>query len=247
MASEVSSPAAAASAGVGLADDLGTTNSGVSEFSKAMMGGKGFAGRGAFARVGGGAGGGAVAGFAFGFSFGFVFSFAFAFVFGLAFELAFGFAFGAESFLSAGALRFMTVRPCFARAGSGGPDEMTPGFAGADRSANAWGNGRSSGVTDGATLATGGGRSTTRRSGTATRRSSQGKAKPGSPGSSPPRVRLNSKAWASRESNSARPSRLQSWLVRLPPPHTGPREMASRIPAAPASVTSPAAEPVQAG
>jgi hypothetical protein len=177
IASEVSSPAAAASDGVGLADDLGTTNSGVSDFSKAMMGGKGFAGRGAFAR----AGGGAVAGFDFGFSFRFVFSFAFAFAFGLAFELAFGFAFGAASFLSAGALRFMTVRPGFARAGSGGADELTTGFAGADRSANAWGNGRSSGVTDGATLATGGGRSTTRRSGTATRRSSQGKAKPGSP------------------------------------------------------------------
>jgi len=188
MASEVSSPAAAASAGVGLADDLGTTNSGVSDFSKAMMGGKGFAGRGV-ARAGGGAGGGAVAGFAFGFSFRFVFSFAFTFAFGLAFglafelafELAFGFAFGAASFLSAGALRFMTVRPGFARAGSGGAEEMTSGFAGADCSANAWGNGRSSGVTDGATLVTGGGRSTTRRSGTATRRSSQGKAKPGSP------------------------------------------------------------------
>ena len=173
MASKVSSPAAAASAGVGLADDLGTTNSGVTDFSKAMMGEIGFAGRGAFAR----AGGGAVAGFAFGFSFGFVFSFAFAFAFGL----AFGFAFGAESFLSAGAPRFMTVRPGFARAGSGGADELTTGFEGADRSANAWGNGRSSRVTDGATLATGGGRSTTRRSGTATRRSSQGKAKPGSP------------------------------------------------------------------
>jgi len=220
MASEVPSPAPLVLAGVGSAGVSGTTNSGDSDFSKAITDGTGFGGRGAFARAFAGAGAG----------------------------VAFGFAFGADGFLSAGALRFMTVRPDFARAGSGGTDEVTTGFEGADRSANAWANGRSSGVTDGAaTLATGGGRSTTRRSGSATRRSSQGKAKPGSPGSSPPRVRFNSKAWASRESNSARPSRLQSWLVRLPPPHTDPREMASRTPAAPASVTSPAAEPVQAG
>ena len=217
MASEVPSPAPLVLAGVGSADVSGTTNSGDSDSSKAITDGTGFGGRGAFARAFAGAG------------------------------FAFGFAFGADGFLSAGALRFTSVMPGFFRVGSGGDDEMTSGFAGANCSDHARGNGRSSGVTDGATLATGGGRSATRRSGTATRRSSQGKAKPGSPGSSPPRVRLNSKAWASRESNSARPSRLQSWLVRLPPPQTGPREMASRIPAAPASVTSPAVEPVQAG
>lgn len=153
MASEIPSPAAVGLAGVGSAGVSGTTNSGDSDFSKAMTDATGFAGRGAFARAFAGAGAG----------------------------FGFGCAFGADGSLSAGTLRFMTVRPGFAGVGAGGADEVTTGFAGADRSANAAGDGRSSGVTEGAMLATGGGRSTTRRSGTATRRSSQGKAKPGSP------------------------------------------------------------------
>ena len=66
MASEVPSPAAVALAGVGSAGVSGTTNSGDSDFSKAMTDATGFAGRGAFARAFAGAG----AGFAFGCAFG---------------------------------------------------------------------------------------------------------------------------------------------------------------------------------
>ena len=49
--------------------------------------------------------------------------------------------------------------------------------------------------------------SETRSSGTSTRRSCQGKAKPGSPNPSPPRVRLNSSAWNSSENSSGKKSR----------------------------------------
>ena len=217
MTSEIPSPAPLVLAGVGSAGVSGTTNAGVSDFSRAMTDGAGFGGRGAFDRAFAGAGAG------------------------------FGFAFGADAFLPDGALRSMTVRPGFASVGAGGAAEVTTGFDGAACPGNAGGVGWSSGVAEGAMLATGGVRSATRRSGTAPRRSSQGKAKPGSPGSSPARVRLNSRAWTSRESNNARPSRLHSVLLRLPPPHTGLREMASGTPAAPASLTNPATGPVQSG
>jgi len=50
--------------------------------------------------------------------------------------------------------------------------------------------------------------STTRRSGTATRLSCQGKAKPGNPDSWLPKVRLNNRAWNSRESSSEVERRL---------------------------------------
>lgn len=53
----------------------------------------------------------------------------------------------------------------------------------------------------------GAGASMTRRSGTSPRRSCQGKAKPGSPNSWPPKLRLNSNAWSSRENSNGRKSR----------------------------------------
>ncbi|TXT31388.1 MAG: hypothetical protein FD131_1092 [Rhodocyclaceae bacterium] len=67
---------------------------------------------------------------------------------------------------------------------------ITPDGAGAGAGAGGGGGG----VMAGFATATGSRASTTRRSGTSTRRACQGKAKPGSPNSSPPKVRLNSNA-----------------------------------------------------
>lgn len=79
------------------------------------------------------------------------------------------------------------------------------------------------GAAAGAAAATGAGMSTMRRSGTSTRRSRQGRCRPGSPSSSPPKARLNSSAWVSKDSSSASISRLRSgrrmrWLSRKPSP-----------------------------
>lgn len=58
------------------------------------------------------------------------------------------------------------------------------------------------------------GESMTRRSGASTRRSCQGKAKPGRPNSSPPKLRLNNNAWTSRETRSGSERRRPWWLSR---------------------------------
>ena len=67
------------------------------------------------------------------------------------------------------------------------------------------------------------GASTTRSSGTSARLSCQGRAKPGSPKSWPPNVRLSRRAWNSSESSSAMMSRLP-W--RLASRNGGKRTMA---------------------
>jgi len=85
-------------------------------------------------------------------------------------------------------------------------------------------NGSASGVTAVSGALTCTGTSTTRRSGASIRRSCQGKrkAKPVSPRPCPPKVRLNSSAWISRENSSASFSRVRSrvmrWLGRWPRP-----------------------------
>ena len=58
---------------------------------------------------------------------------------------------------------------------------------------------------------TGAGASTTCRLGTSARRTCQGKARPGSPNSSPNSVRLSSRAWNSVDSSRAKASRRR-WL-----------------------------------
>ena len=86
-------------------------------------------------------------------------------------------------------------------------------------------DGRKGFLTDvpaGSAAVTRAGTSTTRRSGASIRRSRQGKPKPGSPSPWPPKVKLNNSACSSRESRSARVSRLRSalmrWLGRWPRP-----------------------------
>ena len=66
--------------------------------------------------------------------------------------------------------------------------------------------------------------SSTRKGGASVRRSAQGKPKPGSPGSSPPKVRLTSTACISMDSTTAAPSRLRSARVR--PCSAGPWPLA---------------------
>ena len=70
------------------------------------------------------------------------------------------------------------------------------------------------GLTCGSAGVTRAGTSTTRMSGTSTRRSRQGKARPGSPSPWPPRVRLNSTEWISSDSSSPRAMGLSSRLTR---------------------------------
>ena len=57
------------------------------------------------------------------------------------------------------------------------------------------------------------GTSTARNSGTSTRLSCQGRAKPGGPNSWPPKVRLNNRAWNRMDSSSETSSRLPGWLA----------------------------------
>lgn len=73
----------------------------------------------------------------------------------------------------------------------------------------------------GSAAATGAGASATRTSGTSTRRSCQGKPKPGSPSPWPPKVRLNSTRWAASENNSASGKRLRSAPTPSLGHHTG--------------------------
>ena len=56
--------------------------------------------------------------------------------------------------------------------------------------------------------------SATSKSGAETRRSRQGKAKPGSPSPSPPNVRANNDAWSSSDPSSATANRPSSWRMR---------------------------------
>ena len=74
---------------------------------------------------------------------------------------------------------------------------------------------------NGSEAVTSGGRSTTRRSGTSTRRTCQGKPTPGSPRPSVPKVRVNSSRWTASEKRRESGSRLRSASTRWPSRHTG--------------------------
>ncbi len=140
-----------------------------------------------------------------------------AFAFGPAFALAGalpGVAFGFGPRFTLGVLRgtlAVSGRTC-------GPladlNVTTAGALAAVCPVNAGGNDTGADWMTGFGSATGAGASSTRRSGTSTRRSCQGKAKPGIPNSCPPKIRLNSRAWNSRESSSEMLNRLPWWRAR---------------------------------
>ena len=75
-------------------------------------------------------------------------------------------------------------------------------------------NGRGSALLAGFASMSGGSVSTARSSGTSTRRSCQGRAKPGSPNSWLPNCRLKISAWKNSEISSGRESRRPSELIR---------------------------------
>jgi len=123
-------------------------------------------------------------------------------------------AFGLGRAFAFGALRDTAARACCAWVRCGDLNVTTAGPVATVRSVDTGGACGGSDAMPGFGSATGAGVSTTRRSGTSPRRSCQGKAKPGSPNSSPLKTRLNSIAWTSRESSSEYESRLPWGLAR---------------------------------
>ena len=105
------------------------------------------------------------------------------------------------------------VAACAARV-SGDLNVTTGGPPATAFSVNAGGKGKGAAMGAGFGSGAFAGASTTRSSGTSARLSCQGRAKPGSPKSWPPNVRLSRRAWNSSESSSAtmsrRPWRLAS-------------------------------------
>ena len=102
------------------------------------------------------------------------------------------------------------------RDGAGDADRGGTGPAATGGAIDACSNGSLPDVPAGFAAVACAGTSMTRRSGASIRRSRQGKPKPGSPSPWPLKVRLNRAVCISRESRSAKPSRLRSALVRGP-------------------------------